>query len=67
MSLFFIVKGGIMKDDKQPSNKIKRICVGVQLTEPLHKRLKDVAKEKSLTASAIVKIALLKYFESEGK
>ena len=56
-----------MKDNKQPSNKIKRICVGVQLTEPLHKRLKDVAKEKSLTASAIVKIALLKYFESEGK
>lgn len=56
-----------MKADKQPSNKIKRICVGVQLTEHLHKRLKDVAEEKSLTASAIVRIALLKYFESESK
>lgn len=56
-----------MKDDKQPSNKIKRICVGVQLTESLHNKLKDVAKEKSLTASAIVRLALLKYFESEVK
>lgn len=49
------------------SNKVGRICIGVQLTKPLHDKLKIVAKEKSLTASAIVRLALLQYFESEGK
>jgi len=56
-----------MDSTKKNNNEIKRICVGVQLTESLHNKLKDVAKEKSLTASAIVRLALLKYFESEVK
>lgn len=48
-------------------NRVERICIGVQLTKPLHNKLKIAAKEKSLTASAIVRLALLQYFESEGK
>ncbi|MBR1984488.1 MAG: hypothetical protein IKA31_01995 [Clostridia bacterium] len=56
-----------MNNENQTSNEIKRICVGVQLTESLHNQLKAIAREKSLTASAIVRLALLKYFESEGK
>lgn len=37
---------------------VKKICLGVHITEDMHKRLSKMAEEKEMTISVLVRIAI---------
>ena len=37
---------------------VKKICLGVHITEDMHKKLSKMAQEKEMTISVLVRIAI---------